>query len=180
MSHKNHDLHLDVRCCDLLSMENPRHSSHKSEPIAPWSPQLPQLTRQAIPPSPIPLQHPCPRSRQTIPIMGLRVLSSTTLALCRKGGGHTPSSSADERDKTCRKPSTNPALGVTTLDHYKAISSLTGMLICLQPNICCTTAAAARNPRCRLPARSPTLVLEETIPSIPVLASGISGFPDPQ
>lgn len=58
----------------------------------------------------------------------LRVLSSTTLTLSGKGEEQNPSISADEKDKTCRRPSTNPALGVTTLDHYKAISSLTGML----------------------------------------------------
>ena len=28
LSHKNHDLHLYIRCCDLVLMEIPRHLSH--------------------------------------------------------------------------------------------------------------------------------------------------------
>ena len=90
LSHKNHDLHLDVRCCNLLLMENPRHSSHKSEPITPWPPQLPQLTRQAIPPSPISLQHPCPRSRQTMPIMGLSEFCRRRLSPSSERAGDIP------------------------------------------------------------------------------------------
>jgi len=96
LSHKNHDFHLDVRCCDLVLMENPRLSSHKSEPITPWPPQIPQLTRQAIPPSPISLQHPCPGSRQTMPIMGLS-------ESCRRRLSPSPEKA---RDKTLLVPPT--------------------------------------------------------------------------
>ena len=90
LSHKNHDLHLYIRCCDLVLMEIPRHSSHKIEPITPWPPELPQLTRQAIPPSPISLQHPCPGSRQTMPIMGLSESCRRTTLILRKRRGTKP------------------------------------------------------------------------------------------
>jgi hypothetical protein len=177
LSHKNHDLHLDVRCCDLHSMENPRHSSHKSEPITPWPPQLPQLTRQAIPPSPISLQHPCPRSRQTMPIMGLSEFCRRRLSPSPGRAGDIPLPAPPTRETRHESGSRRHHFG--SLQGHILIDRNAMIYICSP-----TSAVRLLPPPAILAAAYRLahllLVLEETIPSIPFLASGISGFPDPQ